>query len=167
MSLFSERELAYLVSQRLGRLATVSADGAPHVVPVGFRYRPEHDAIDIIGQNLAMSKKVRDLQHDPRVAFVVDDVLPPWKPRGIEIRGQATLIRAIADPTIARDTIRIIPSIVIAWGIETDPYQSITKRAPSLADQEQPSSGDIARHSADPVEEASLESFPASDPPAR
>ena len=30
----------------LGRVATVGADGTPHVVPVGFSYDEEHDAID-------------------------------------------------------------------------------------------------------------------------
>ena len=38
MSSFTPDEIAYLQSQRLGRLATVGPDGQPHVVPVGFRY---------------------------------------------------------------------------------------------------------------------------------
>src|SRR4051794_30501098 len=46
MSAFSEAEIAYLRSQRLGRLATVGPDSQPHVVPVGFRYNAEHDAIE-------------------------------------------------------------------------------------------------------------------------
>ena len=39
MSAFSPAELAYLTGERrLGRLATVGADGMPHVVPVGWTY---------------------------------------------------------------------------------------------------------------------------------
>ncbi len=38
MSSFTAAEIAYLQSQRLGRLATADLDGQPHVVPVGFRY---------------------------------------------------------------------------------------------------------------------------------
>jgi nitroimidazol reductase NimA-like FMN-containing flavoprotein (pyridoxamine 5'-phosphate oxidase superfamily) len=38
MSSFTPDEIAYLQSQRLGRLATVGPDGQPHVVPVSFRY---------------------------------------------------------------------------------------------------------------------------------
>lgn len=38
MSVFTDKELQYLQSARLGRLATVGADGMPHVVPTSFRY---------------------------------------------------------------------------------------------------------------------------------
>ena len=37
MSVFSDAEIEYLASQRLGRLATVGHDGMPHAVPVAFR----------------------------------------------------------------------------------------------------------------------------------
>src|SRR5207248_9581318 len=89
MSNFTPAEIEYLKSQRLGRLATVNSRGEPHVVPVGFRYNAELDTIDIGGRNIAPTKKYRDVARQRRVAFVVDDVLPPWKPRGIEIRGRA------------------------------------------------------------------------------
>src|SRR5215467_61049 len=89
MSVFTPAEIEYMGSQRLGRLATVNAAGEPHVVPVGFRYNPELDTIDIGGHGIGQSRKFRDVGRDGRVAFVIDDVLPPWKPRGIEIRGQA------------------------------------------------------------------------------
>ncbi len=80
--------LDYLQKQRLGRLATVDIDGNPHVVPVGFRYNPETDTIDIGGHNIAQSKKWSDAGTHPRVAFVVDDVLPPWQPRSIDNPGR-------------------------------------------------------------------------------
>ena len=35
MSVFTAAEIAYLQSQRIGRIATVGPDGQPHVVPVG------------------------------------------------------------------------------------------------------------------------------------
>jgi pyridoxamine 5'-phosphate oxidase family protein len=38
MNRFTAAEIAYLQSQRLGRLATVNEKGDLHVVPVGFRY---------------------------------------------------------------------------------------------------------------------------------
>jgi pyridoxamine 5'-phosphate oxidase family protein len=49
MSTFSDMELDYIAEQRLGRIATVGADGQPHVVPTSFRYNAEHDAIDVGG----------------------------------------------------------------------------------------------------------------------
>lgn len=120
MSAFTDAEIAYLRGQRLGRMATVGRDGAPHVVPVGFRYNPQADTIDIGGHELGRTKKWRDLGRDPRIAFVVDDVLPPWTPRLIEVRGVATLLtqggteigRGFAD-----ELIRITPTRIVTYGI--------------------------------------------------
>jgi nitroimidazol reductase NimA-like FMN-containing flavoprotein (pyridoxamine 5'-phosphate oxidase superfamily) len=41
VSVFTDLEIDYFRSRRLGRLATVGPDSQPHVVPVGFRYKPE------------------------------------------------------------------------------------------------------------------------------
>jgi pyridoxamine 5'-phosphate oxidase family protein len=57
------------------------------VVPVGFRYNPEHDTIDIGGINILPTKWYREALRHGRVAYVVDDVLPPWQPRFVEVRG--------------------------------------------------------------------------------
>ena len=73
MSRFTPEEIAYLQSQRLARLATIGANGDLHVVPLGFRYNPEYDTIDIGGHNFASSKKYRDALRYGRVALVVDD----------------------------------------------------------------------------------------------
>jgi len=121
MAVFTEAELAYLATQRLGRLATVSKDGSPHVVPVTFRYNPDEDTIDIGGHNFAKRKKYRDAQRDGRVAFVIDDVLPPWSPRMIEIRGRADVL-ASGGKTINADfddeMFRIHPTRIVAFGID-------------------------------------------------
>ena len=45
MNRFTEKEVAYLQSQRLARMATVSEKGDLHVVLVGFRYNPDFDTI--------------------------------------------------------------------------------------------------------------------------
>ena len=53
MSAFTEAELSYLSGGRqLGRIATVGADGTPHVVPVGWIYNAARDAIEIGGIEL-------------------------------------------------------------------------------------------------------------------
>ena len=92
MNRFTAEEIAYLQSQRLGRMATVNEKGDLHVVPVGFRYNPEHETIDIGGHNFAKSKKYREALRHGRIAIVVDDVLPPWKPRFVEVRGTVQAI---------------------------------------------------------------------------
>ncbi len=125
MSDFTEKEIEYLRDQRLGRLATVNASGRPHVVPVGFRYNPELGVIDVGGHNLSRSKKVRDVGETGRVAFVVDDVRPPWRPRGVEVRGRAEVFGeggSEVSPGSADEVIRIRPERIVGWGIDSDAY---------------------------------------------
>lgn len=122
MSVFTPNELDYLRKQRLGRLATVDSHGDPHVVPVGFRYNDESDTIDIGGHNIAHSNKWRDADRHPRVAFVIDDVLPPWQPRSIEIIADVELLPTGGE-TFGRgfdpQIMRLQPIKIIAWGIDT------------------------------------------------
>ena len=123
MSAFSPAEINYLESQRLARIATAGRDCQPHVVPVSFRYNPQMDTIDVGGHGFAQRKKYRDVQSNPRVAIVVDDLasIDPWRPRMIEIRGQAEVlptggetVGAGFDPPM----FRIRPKRIISIGIE-------------------------------------------------
>lgn len=116
MSAFTPEEIAYLTEQGLGRLATVGSDGQPHAVPVGYRYNPARDTIDIGGHDLPRTKKYRDVLANPAVAFVVDDVLPPWRPRQVEIRGRAAVVGA-GDAAL----IRITPTRIVARGLDGTP----------------------------------------------
>lgn len=131
MSNFTTQEIEYLAGQRLGRLATLSASGEPHVVPVGFRYNAELDTIDIGGHNIGKSKKYRDAARDGRVAFVVDDVLPPWKPRGVEVRGLAEVLGEGGKQIMQSfddEMLRITPTRIISWGIESDAHSPDSRR---------------------------------------
>jgi pyridoxamine 5'-phosphate oxidase family protein len=115
MSVFREAELRYLAGGRqLGRLATVGADGTPHVVPVAWIYNAARDTIDIGGHELELTKKFRDVARSGRAAIVIDDLGDgdEWHPRGIEVRGRG---EAIALPT---PLIRIHPERIVSWGIE-------------------------------------------------
>jgi pyridoxamine 5'-phosphate oxidase family protein len=117
-SAFTDRELHYLTApeRRLARVATVGADGTPHVVPVGWRYDPQHDAIEVGGHHLEQTKKYRDARRTERAAIVIDDLasIDPWRPRGIEIRGRAEVT------TNGRAVIRIHPERIVSWGLESD-----------------------------------------------
>ena len=123
MSHFTTAEIEYLRSQRLGRLATVNQSGEPHVVPVTFRYNAELDTIDVGGHNIGSSKKFRDIAHNANVAFVVDDVLPPWQPRFLEVRGRAELLAEGGQtiiPSFAPELIRIFPKRIISFGLSAE-----------------------------------------------
>lgn len=115
MSAFTDAELDYLQGgeRRLARLATIGPDGALHITPVGYAYNPALETIDVGGFRLEQTKKYRDIQREARVAAVVDDVLPPWQPRGVEVRGRAEAISAPAT------LIRIHPERIVSWGIES------------------------------------------------
>lgn len=136
MSHFTPQEIAYLRSQPVGRLATVNERGEPHVAPVGFIYNPTLDTIDIGGRRggFGSSKKFRDALRTGKAALVVDDVVethgkrghaPQRQIRGIEVRGTAEAhetggdsLGAGYDPAY----IRIHPTRIISWGINTSEY---------------------------------------------
>jgi pyridoxamine 5'-phosphate oxidase family protein len=130
---FTDKEIVYLEGQLLGRLATIGADGAPHNVPVGFRFNGELGTIDIGGITLPQTRKFHDVQGESRVSFVVDDLesTDPWVPRGIEIRGTAEALATGGQSFGARyapELIRITPRRIIAWGIDTPPFSAPNAR---------------------------------------
>ena len=122
MTVFTEGEIAYLASQRLGRLATAQPDGTLQVSPVGFSYNEALQTIDIAGRDMAASRKFRNVAANGRAAFVVDDIasLQPWVVRCLEIRGMAEAIAEPADSAArnASPIIRLQPRRIISWGID-------------------------------------------------
>ncbi|HEY9473652.1 MAG TPA: PPOX class F420-dependent oxidoreductase [Mycobacteriales bacterium] len=59
---------------RTGKLATVRADGRPHVVPVWFVL----DGEDLVFTTWHTSVKAVNLRRDPRAALCVEDDRPPY-----------------------------------------------------------------------------------------
>jgi pyridoxamine 5'-phosphate oxidase family protein len=112
---FTETEIVYLASQRLGRLATIQPNGTLQVCPVGFAYNPATSTIDINGYNLAKSQKFRNITANGRAAFVVDDLVSvqPWRVRCLEIRGVAETLTTERGPLI-----RVHPKRIISFGID-------------------------------------------------
>jgi PPOX class probable F420-dependent enzyme len=81
-----EQVRAFLVAgTRTAKLATVSPDSAPHVVPVWFVL----DGDDPIFTTHETSRKGQALRRDPRVALCVDDEQPPYT--FVMVSGTATL----------------------------------------------------------------------------
>ncbi|HWO70881.1 MAG TPA: pyridoxamine 5'-phosphate oxidase family protein [Actinomycetota bacterium] len=80
----------FLRHARVARMATTGADGVPHVVPVC----PVLDRGRIYVATGGGSRKVRNLEADPRVAIVFDDYVEDWNAlRQVMLRGRARLIR--------------------------------------------------------------------------
>ena len=134
MSAFTPADLAYLQNQRLARLATVDSAGNPYVVPVGFRYNPDLDTIDIAGWNLAQSQKFRNIARNGRVALEFDDGQVGQESSGLQIRGRGDALSDPSQPFVApwgapvADLIRVTPTHITSWGIETQTYQRNSRR---------------------------------------
>lgn len=122
---FTQVELDFLATQRLGRLATVSPAGQVQNSPVGFFIDRDKGTIDIGGHDLGASKKFRNIQAGSTVAFVVDELasMNPWTVRGVEIRGVAEALTDAEPPMrgFSRELIRIIPTKIISWGLGGPP----------------------------------------------
>jgi pyridoxamine 5'-phosphate oxidase family protein len=121
---FTEAERRYLESQRLARLATVDADGAPQNNPVAFFLNDATGTVDVWGMDLGKSRKFRNVRRNPDVALVVDDLVStrPWHVRGVEIRGRAEALTGQPPPYryYSGEVIRINPRRIISWGVESE-----------------------------------------------
>ena len=134
---FTSDEADYLTDQRLGRLATEAPDGTLQVSPVGFSHNAALGTIDIVGFNMAKSKKYRNVLANGRVAFVVDDIVStdPWRVRCLEIRGVGECVEpnaaANADGGLDGALIRIHPRRIISFGLDKadiEPHQMVASR---------------------------------------
>jgi pyridoxamine 5'-phosphate oxidase family protein len=129
--LFSQKEMDYLNSQRLARIATASAPtlseeagpAQPDVVPVGYDF--DGDCFYVGGMNLLKSTKYKNVLHNNKVAIVIDDLksVDPWDPRGMKIYGTADIVirqGGYMDRTGHSNPqyIRISPKKKWSWGID-------------------------------------------------
>ncbi|MCA9876205.1 MAG: PPOX class F420-dependent oxidoreductase [Thermomicrobiales bacterium] len=115
--MFSAEELAYLRSQPLARLATVTPDGQPTVDAVGFQF--DGDRFIIGGHNLSGSRKYRNVAAgNHQVALIIDDLAAtdPWTPRGIKVHGVAEIVtrNGYFGPG---DYVAITPEVAWSWGV--------------------------------------------------
>ena len=98
-------EVAFLRSQRIGRLATVSARGWPHVMPVMYLLG-EDGSLEFDADGV----KLRNIENSGRAAITVDAIGPK---RGIALQGSC----AVVGPERARLT----PNHRFSWGLEPGP----------------------------------------------
>jgi pyridoxamine 5'-phosphate oxidase family protein len=119
---FTPGEQGFLRQQLIGRLCTIGPDGAPQIRPVGVHLGSGEASIDIVGHALASTQKWRNVIGNPRVAFIVDEVLSVTPPRaqGVEIRGTAEVLpgQGSTEGGLSDDIIRITPQRIISWGID-------------------------------------------------
>lgn len=142
------REL--LGARLIANLGTVNADGTIHLVPLWFLWRAPHL---LLPTSLA-TRKVRNLERDPRVTIMIDDSRGGFDLRGLTMVGRATIDRnpdAVAinreihlrylteegrklpavERYLATDdvTIRFLPEKISAWNLRETPQGEAVSRA--------------------------------------
>lgn len=112
--MFTPQEIAYVNSQRLARLATVSKTSQPDVAPVVFRFNGE--TFFISGYDISRTFKYKNVKAgNASVALVIDDLASeqPWRARGIKIHGKAEIVEINGRLTLA-----VHPQRLWSWGME-------------------------------------------------
>jgi len=121
IELFSNPEKQYLKTQRLARIATVSKEGQPDVVPVGLEFDGEYFWVGSHSQEIfhRTRKYLNVRKGNPLVSLVVDDMesIDPWRPRGIKVYGNAVVMdhKGQFGPG---EYLRVEPKTSWAWGIK-------------------------------------------------
>jgi pyridoxamine 5'-phosphate oxidase family protein len=138
-SIFSGKEVEYIKSQSIARIATAaeveagladkskdntSAIIQPDVVPVGFHFDGEYFYIG--GFDMLRSTKYKNVLRNSLIALVIDDLksIKPWQPRGIRIYGEAEISKrqgAFLEKYGYFETvysIRVTPKKKWSWGID-------------------------------------------------
>jgi PPOX class probable F420-dependent enzyme len=95
--MLSAEQAAFLASQRIGRLATADARGAPHVVPVCFAIDGEALYVTIDEKPKRASarplKRLRNMMENPQAAFVADRYDEDWRELGwVMLRGRVDIL---------------------------------------------------------------------------
>ena len=95
--LISDTIKAKLKEARVARLATLDAQGGPHIVPICFAYdgRILYTAVDRKPKRVAPERlaRLRHIQAEPQVALLIDQYEEDWTQLlYILVRGKAKLI---------------------------------------------------------------------------
>jgi len=112
--MFTEKEIAYINSQHLARLATVSKSMQTDVAPVGFKFVGE--TFFITGFDITKTFKYKNVKAgNELVSLVIDDLasVHPWLARGIKIHGKAEIVE-----TNERASLIIHPQRLWSWGVD-------------------------------------------------
>jgi pyridoxamine 5'-phosphate oxidase family protein len=121
---FTAEEIAYLRSQPIARVATVSDDGQPDVVPLAFEFDGTYFWVGGTGPSVAGTRKFRNVRAgNHKVSLAIDDMVSfePFIARSMRIYG-------LAEEPIERVGMvgpgiymRITPTISWSWNLAGEP----------------------------------------------
>ena len=132
-----EEEVAFLQSNRVARLGTVSDKNIPHVVPICYVYLDNGLYVPV---DLKMARKKTNIEKNRKVCLTIDEYSEDWsKLKGLAVQGEAKTIERGEEFIRVRDLIyekypqfktmfpikegshwivRIAPKKVASWGIK-------------------------------------------------
>jgi PPOX class probable F420-dependent enzyme len=93
----------FLREARTCRVATVGADGSPHVTPLWFVW----DGDSLWLTSIVQSQRWTDLQRDNRMSVIVDGGHDFLELRGVELKGRAEVVGEVprtGEPSTALET---------------------------------------------------------------
>lgn len=109
-ALFSEGERLFVERHRLGHLATATASGAPHVIPVCYALVGDgvYFVVDDKPKRTRRGlKRLRNIRENSQVALVVDDYDEDWSRLAfLLIQGRAALVVDAQEYTAVLDQLR-------------------------------------------------------------
>ena len=130
---------AFIRRASVGRLATVDAGGAPHVVPICFVLLDGriYSVVDEKPKRTTRLQRLRNIEANPRVALVIDRYSDDWSQLAwVMVRGLAEIIEPGEEHAAAiaslrekypqyrsmalddRPVIRLLPERINAWGLD-------------------------------------------------
>jgi len=112
----SDAERGFLLDPppSLARIATVDADGMPHVVPGGWSFDPINQEMILGGRDVPRTVRARHVRATRRAAVVIDGVAAGarWSPWAFIVRGRAR----VDDEAGA---IRVALDDLTSWGLSS------------------------------------------------
>jgi pyridoxamine 5'-phosphate oxidase family protein len=122
--MFSEKEVEYIKSQQLARIATVSTAHQPDVAPVTFEFDGTHFYIGGLSQHSTLKYK-NVMAGNTNVALVMDDMesIDPPAPRGIKVHGTAE-VEERTGRLGPGSYLKVTPHRYWSWGIEEPVFQN-------------------------------------------
>lgn len=122
--MFTEKAIAYINSQRLLRVATVSANNQPDNTVTGFEFDGEYFYLGSSGDLRGTRRGKNVLNGNTKVAFIIDDREDiddeDFSVRYIRVYGTAEFVERVWGGSITQSSqMRITPTVSWSWGIES------------------------------------------------
>lgn len=119
----------FLERARVARLATVDADGAPHVIPVCFALAADrlYSVVDEKPKRTTRLARLRNIEANPSVALIVDRYEEDWSRLAwVQIRGTARVLEYGASYDAALNALREKYEQYRAMDLEGRPMIEVT-----------------------------------------